>query len=76
MTQFSDYFNGMKNVLQILTETSALQEDKTPNPAYYNALLEWMINRSQLEKIDKIIKYAEEYAKNIQNLKAPINSVY
>lgn len=73
MTQFSDYFNGMKNVLQILTETSALQEDKTPNPAYYNALLEWMINRSQLEKIDKIIKYAEEYAKNIQNLKAPIN---
>ena len=31
-----------------------------------------MINRSQLEKIDKIIKYAEEYASNIQNLKAPI----
>lgn len=72
MTQFSEYFSGMKNVLQILTETTSLQEDNTPNPAYYNALLEWMINRSQLEKIDKIIKYAEEYASNIQNLKAPI----
>ncbi len=72
MKQFSEYFTGMKNVLQILTKTTSLQEDNTPNPAYYNALLEWMINRSQLEKIDKIIKYAEEYASNIQNLKAPI----
>ena len=73
MTRFSSYFNGMKDVLKILTQTSGLKEDRTPNPAYYNALLEWMINRSQLDKIDKIIKYAEEYANNIQNLKAPIN---
>ena len=72
MTQFSEYFTGMENVLQILTETTSLQEDNTPNPAYYNALLDWMINRSQLEKIDKIIQYAEEYASNIQKLKAPI----
>lgn len=72
MTQFSEYFTGMKDVLQILTETTSLQEDNTPNPAYYNALLDWMINRSQLEKIDKIIQYAEEYASNIQKLKAPI----
>ncbi|WP_075566657.1 AAA family ATPase [Ihuprevotella massiliensis] len=73
MTRFSSYFNGMKDVLKILTQTSGLKEDRTPNPAYYNALLEWMINRSQLDKIDKIIKYAEAYANNIQNLKAPIN---
>ena len=73
LKQFSEYFTEIQKVLQILSDTSALQEDKTPNPAYYNALLEWMINRSQLDKIDKIIKYADEYVNNIQNLKAPIN---
>ena len=31
MTQFSEYFTGMKDVLQILTETTSLQEDNTPN---------------------------------------------
>lgn len=70
--QFVCFFDGIKRVLEILTNTSALERDKTTNPDYVKALLEWMINYNQLERIDKIIQYANEYSNSIQSLREPI----
>lgn len=71
-TQFSEFFDSIQHTLEILTNTSSLDSDKTTNPDYVKALLQWMINSSQIEKIDKIIQYANDYTSNINKLKDPI----
>lgn len=71
-TQFSIFFDSIQKTLEILSKTSALDSNKTTNPDYVNALLKWMTNSIQIEKIDKIIQYANEYSLNISKLKEPI----
>lgn len=71
--QFSEYFDSMKKTLEILSSTSSLDEKGLPNEEYVRVLLQWMIKSSQIEKIDNIIRYANDYLKNIQRLKEPIN---
>lgn len=71
--QFTDFFNSIKTTLETLSKTSSIDiGKKEPNPEYVNALLRWMVNSSQIEKIDKIIQYGNIYSNSIQQLKEPI----
>lgn len=71
--QFSEYFDSIKNALEVLSSTPLSDDAGHPNKEYVNALLQWMVKSAQLEKIDNIIRYANEYSSNIQRLKEPVN---
>lgn len=71
--QFAEYFDSIKRALEILSSTSSFDETGQHNQEYVKALLQWMIKSSQIEKIDNIIRYANEYSNSIQRLKEPIN---
>lgn len=72
-SQFSEFFDSIHKTLETLSNTSSVDANQgTTNPDYMNALLDWMINSAQIEKIDKIIKYANDYSNSIQRLKEPI----
>lgn len=69
--QIESFFSGLKNTLITLSKTASTDNGRMNNE-YYEALLELMINSSQLEKIDKITDYGNKYAENIAKLKEPI----
>lgn len=72
-SQFSEFFDAIKNTLETLANTSSMDVNQgAANPEYMHALLDWMVNSTQIEKIDKIIKYANDYSNSIQKLKEPI----
>lgn len=72
-SQFSEFFDSIHNTLETLSNTSSMDASQgAANPEYMNALLDWMVNSAQIEKIDKIIKYANDYSNSIQRLKEPI----
>ena len=72
-TQFAEYFTSIKQTLETLSNTPSMDEtQESVNPEYFSALLDWMLNSNQIEKIDKIIGYANEYSNSIQRLKDPI----
>lgn len=68
---FDEFFDSISNTLKILSETSSIDDNKLPNDEYYLALLNWIVNSIQLERVDSTIKYANEYAQSIQKLKEP-----
>lgn len=71
--QFSEFFESIQKTLETLANTSSIDTKQgATNPEYMNALLDWMVNSAQIEKIDKIIKYANDYSNSIQKLKEPI----
>lgn len=70
--QFTEYFNSIKATLETLVNTPSLGPNNQPSPEYINALLQWMVNCSQIEKIDNIIGYANEYSQNILKTKEPL----
>lgn len=65
------FFNKIKTVLNTLDNTPSFESKNQINPDYYNALLNWIINSEQLNRIDKIIGYANDYSTSIQKLKEP-----
>lgn len=69
--QMTSYFPKLEGILKILCETAATN-NKGINKDYYEALLNWMLNCSQLEKFDKIISYEHKYTEDIMELKKPI----
>lgn len=72
-SQFSDFFDSIHKTLETLSNTYSVDVNQgTTNPEYFNALLDWMVNSAQIEKIDKIIQYANTYSSNLQKLKEPI----
>lgn len=68
---FNDFFQSISDTLTILTKTPAINSKNQLNEEYYHALLNWIVNSIQLERVDSTIKYANEYAQNIQKLKEP-----
>ncbi|MCH5174485.1 MAG: AAA family ATPase [Prevotellaceae bacterium] len=72
-SQFSDFFDSIQKTLETLASTPSVDTNKgAATPEYMNALLDWMLNSAQIEKIDKIIQYANNYSNSIQKLKEPI----
>lgn len=70
--QFKDFFTSMRATLVILQKTPTFDKDNKISQEYITALTQWMINSSQLEKIDNIIQYANEYSTSIQKSKEPL----
>lgn len=70
--QFTEYFDSIEKTLYTLVKTPAIGSDNKPSEEYINVLLQWMILCSQVEKIDNIIGYANEYSQNIQKTKEPL----
>ena len=66
-----DFFDKIKASLSTLKNTSSLDSNNKININYYNALMNWMMNSEQLNRTDRIIKYANEYSESIQKLKEP-----
>ena len=56
--QLDTLFEQLSTILRTLSETAATDKGKVSNE-YYEALLKWMINSAQLEKIDNIMKLRE-----------------
>jgi len=66
--ELDDVFNKLEALLKQLIE----QSKKEPNQEYYSTLFKWMVNSSQLEKIDVITSYGNEYLDNLRKLREPI----
>lgn len=64
-------FEQLSSILRKLSNIAATNEGKISNE-YYETMLKWMINSTQLEKIDKITSYGNQYVENILKLKEPI----
>ncbi|MBQ8020051.1 MAG: AAA family ATPase [Paludibacteraceae bacterium] len=72
-SSFNEFFDKMSYNLNILNETSSLDESNKPNDEYYNAFINWVLNSEQLKRIDSIITLANEYSNSLQTLKKPFN---
>lgn len=72
-SSFNEFFDKMSYNLNILNETSSLDESNKPNDEYYNAFINWVLNSEQLKRIDSIITLANEYSNSLQTLKRPFN---
>lgn len=70
--QFSEFFESIRQTLEVLATTPSFDKDGQVSQEYIAALTQWMVNSSQLERIDNIIRYADEYIKNIQKSKEPL----
>lgn len=70
--QFTAFFDSIKQTLLTLTTTTRSDKDSTFSQDYFTALTQWMVNSSQLERIDNIIRYANEYTTAIQKSKEPL----
>lgn len=69
--KYNKFFNEMKKALNVLATT---KDNETNKDERLRSMFTWITNVSQLEKIDKIIDYANEYTQNINKLKRPINN--
>ena len=67
--QFELYFDSIEKTLEMLSDKSLKESDEQ---LYFKTLLQWMIKSAQIEKIDNIIGYANEYAENIKKINDPI----
>lgn len=57
----------------LIKDLSQQSPQKDVNPEYYNTLGKWIVNSTQLEKIDAITQYGNEYLDNLNKLREPIN---
>lgn len=57
----------------LIKDLSRLSPQKEQNPDYYATLGKWIVNSAQLEKIDAITQYGNEYLDNLNKLREPIN---
>ena len=69
-TEVDNLFNQLEMLIKDLSEQSP---QKNQNLEYYNTLGKWIVNSTQLEKIDAITQYGNEYLDNLNKLREPIN---
>ena len=62
-------FSQLEILLKSLSEQSSNREN---NQEFYKTLIKWMVNSSQLDKIDTITSYVNEYLENLKKLREPI----
>lgn len=69
-TEVDNLFNKLE---MLINDLSKLAPKKEQNFDYYNTLWKWIVNSTQLEKIDAITQYGNEYLDNLNKLREPIN---
>lgn len=68
--EVDNLFNQLEILIKDLSRQSA---QKNVNLDYYNTYAKWMVNSTQLGKIDAITQYGNEYLENLNKLREPIN---
>lgn len=69
LRECDDFLDDVSKTLDTL---SKLEKDWTSEKKGLLALTRWMMSKSQLDKIDKIIQYANEYRQNLQRISEPV----
>lgn len=64
-------FEELSGTLEDLSSIASTERGNISNE-YYETLMKWLVNSAQLERIDKLILYGNQYAENITKLKEPI----
>lgn len=64
-------FKELSGTLETLSSIASTENGKISGE-YYETLMKWLVNSAQLERIDKLILYGNQYADNITKLKEPI----
>lgn len=67
--ELDEAFNQLEQLLKKLSE---LANKKDKDPEFYNTLLKWMVNSSQLDKIDAITSYGNDYLENLKKIREPV----
>ena len=67
--EVDNLFTQLEILIKDLSRQSA---EKNVNLDYYNTYAKWMVNSTQLEKIDAITQYGNEYLENLNKLREPI----
>lgn len=74
LDELSAEVDNLFNRLEMLiNDLSKLAPNKEHNLDYYDTLGKWIVNSTQLEKIDAITQYGNEYLDNLNKLREPIN---
>lgn len=72
--EYSEFFTNAEKTLRILVNASSkMRENNEDNmQELMSALANWIFVSAQLDMVDKVIQYANEYYQEIQNIKEPI----
>ncbi|MEX0999613.1 MAG: AAA family ATPase [Thermodesulfobacteriota bacterium] len=71
--QLDTFFNKLRNLTRRLPENADFDSiDPEKSPELVNAMIEYMINRPQFDRIVKILQLVESHIKDIQNVRDPI----
>jgi len=72
----NSFFDKMGNITKMHEELTPKEkernEDRSYSAKYIDILSQWYNNSSQLKRIDDIIKYSEDYQKELIRLRAPL----
>lgn len=72
----NDFFSKIENIAKENEPfTNVKINDKLSNNAYLEILRKWYLNGNQLNRIDDIIRYSQEYQKQIAGLRAPLEKL-
>lgn len=69
--QVDTLFDELSQTVNILLTTASTYKNGVSDE-YYEALMKWIVNSAQLEKIDSITRYGNQYVESITKLKEPI----
>ena len=72
--EYSEFFTNAENTLRILVNASSkMKKNKEEDiQKLMHALANWIFVSTQLDMVDKVIQYANEYYDEIQSIKEPI----
>lgn len=68
----NDYFDKIQETLTAFEKNDFDDTDNKINPKNVHAYLDWMINSYQLNRIDEIVQFSNEYQTKVQKLTEPI----
>lgn len=72
--EYSEFFTNAEKTLGILVSASSKMQESSKNnmQELVSAVANWMFVSAQLDMVDKVIQYANEYYQEIQKIKEPI----
>ena len=71
--ELSTLFDEIERVLKLLVEFSSKKREREESQKHINAVVEWLLNSSQLTRINTIISQYKDYVEKIRKLRSPIN---
>jgi hypothetical protein len=73
--QLDPFFNKLSELSERIPENFDFENlDPEKNPKLMGAIVEWMVNRPQFERIVRILELVDEHVKKIQKIRSPIQN--